>query len=83
MIYILYHPDDESEVKENLIPLLDGKEYKLVEYPNPEFKPGNASVLITYLSDEYLREFLPRAANHHPPDTARHHDRSDDDLGRG
>lgn len=67
MIYILYHPDDESEVKEELIPLLDGKEYKLVEYPNPEFKPENENVLITYLSDEYLREFLPRAANQNWP----------------
>ncbi|MGY5850178.1 DUF389 domain-containing protein [Salegentibacter sp. F14] len=63
MVYILYHPDDESEVKEELITLLDGKEYELIEYPNPEFKPENDSVLITYLSDEYLREFLPRAAN--------------------
>lgn len=63
MIYILYHPEEESEVKEDVIPLLDEKEYKLVEYPNPEFKPENESVLITYLSDEYLREFLPRAAN--------------------
>ena len=59
MIYILYHPEDESEVKEDVIPLLDGKEYKLVEYPNPEYKPENESVLITYLSDEYLREFCP------------------------
>lgn len=62
MIYILYHPDDKSEVNESLVPLLSGKDYKLVEYPNPGFEPENEDVLIAYLSDEYLREFLPQAA---------------------
>lgn len=63
MIYILYHPENTSAVKEQIAPLLEGRDYKLTEYPNPEFKPEKDALLITYLDDEYLKEFLPRAAN--------------------
>ena len=62
MLYFLHHPDDSEEVKKKFIPLLEQREYELIQYPNSDFKPTEEDLCIAYLSDEYLREFLPRAS---------------------
>ncbi len=62
MIYILYHNHDKEAIEEKVTPLLEEKEYELITYPKPDFTPEGNSILITYLNDEYLREFIPRAA---------------------
>ncbi len=63
MIHLLHHSADINEVKKTIIPLLQGKEYSLETYPTgKDFHPEENAVLIAYLSDYHLREFLPKAA---------------------
>lgn len=63
MIYLLYHRDDLEKVKKKIVPLLGDREKELIEFPfNLNFQPDENSVFITYLSDFFLREFLPAAA---------------------
>ncbi len=62
MIYFLHHPDDLKNAEEKVLPLFDGKELNMVEFPlNEEFIPEEDATFITYLNDDGLREFLPAA----------------------
>ncbi len=64
MLYIIHNSADIEEIKEKIIPLLENKDYTLVSYPLiPDFSPQDNAVFLTYLGDEFLAEFLPRAAN--------------------
>ncbi|CAM4111058.1 DUF389 domain-containing protein [Gillisia limnaea] len=64
MLYIIHNSADLEEIKEKIIPLLENKDYTLVSYPLiPDFSPQDNAVFLTYLGDEFLAEFLPRAAN--------------------
>lgn len=68
MHYILHHPADLDKVEENVLPLLEGTKTQLVEFPATEdFVPEEESVFITYMDDEYLRDFLVLAANQNWP----------------
>ncbi len=63
MLYILHLSQDLKEVEEKIIPLLQDRDHQLVCFPlPPEFTPEHDAVLITYLNDENLREFIPLAA---------------------
>lgn len=64
MLYIIHNSADLEEIKEKIIPLLENRDYTLVSYPLiPDFSPQDSGVFLTYLGDEFLSEFLPRAAN--------------------
>ena len=63
MLYILHNSADLKEVEEKIIPLLEGRDHQLVSFPlNSDFTTEKDALLITYLNDESLREFLPLAA---------------------
>ncbi|MFO7721093.1 MAG: TIGR00341 family protein [Gillisia sp.] len=64
MLYIIHTAADLEEVKEKIIPLIENRDYRLVLYPLIlDFNPQENAVFLTYLGDEFLTEFLPRAAN--------------------
>ncbi|HSI71042.1 MAG TPA: TIGR00341 family protein [Gillisia sp.] len=68
MYYILHHSADLDKVENNVLPLLVDFNPKLVEFPiTGNFSPEENSTLITYLDDEYLREFLVLAAKENWP----------------
>jgi uncharacterized hydrophobic protein (TIGR00271 family) len=77
MLYILHHPDDRETVENDIFPLLENTEKQTIDYLETEFEAGKDDIIVTYLSDEFLREFLPKAAkqNHkvgilpHPENT--------------
>ena len=77
MLYTLHHPDDRETVENDIFPLLENTEKQTIDYPETEFEAGKDDIIVTYLSDEFLREFLPKAAkqNHkvgilpHPENT--------------
>lgn len=59
MHYILHHSADLKKVDEDVIPLFAGVRTHLVEFPiSGDFEPEEDATFITYLDDEYLREFL-------------------------
>ncbi len=59
MLYLFHPPADIESVKEKIIPLLGKTEYELVSFPYGEqFEPVQDSVLLLYLPDQDLREFL-------------------------
>jgi len=63
MLYILYQNKDLEQVEKEIIPLLENREYQLLQY-SKDFKmddPDN-SVILTYLGDKDLINFLPKAA---------------------
>jgi len=63
MLYILHNSADLKEVEEKIIPLLEGRDHQLVSFPlSSDFTPENDALLITYLNDDNLREFIPLAA---------------------
>jgi len=63
MLYILHNSADLKEVEEKIIPLLEGKNHQLISFPlNSDFSPETDALLITYLNDDNLREFIPLAA---------------------
>ncbi|TDN81580.1 putative hydrophobic protein (TIGR00341 family) [Salegentibacter sp. 24] len=62
MLYILHHSDDKEKVEENIFPILEGTENQTIIYPGTDFKTETNAIIVTYLSDELLREFLPKAA---------------------
>lgn len=64
MFYIIHIDADLEEIKEKVIPLLKNRDFTPVPYPiTADFSPEENSVFVTYLGDEFLSEFLPRAAN--------------------
>lgn len=63
MYYILHQTGDLEEVKKNILPLFEGREYELLNFPTAkDFSPVENAVFITYLNDENLRELIPFAA---------------------
>jgi uncharacterized hydrophobic protein (TIGR00271 family) len=62
MLYILHHPEDREKMEEDIFPLLENTKKEILSYPETDFKRGENDIIVTYLSDENLREFLPRAA---------------------
>jgi uncharacterized hydrophobic protein (TIGR00271 family) len=63
MLYILHNSADLKEVEEKIIPLLEGRDHQLVSFPlSSDFTPENDALLIAYLNDDNLREFIPLAA---------------------
>jgi hypothetical protein len=68
MYYILHHSADIDKVKKNVLPLLADFNSTLVEFPIVgDFSPEENSTFITYLDDEFLREFLVLAAKKNWP----------------
>lgn len=62
MLYIVHYSDQEN-VRKDILPLLKGHKHQLVSFPpSNDFKPEQEDILITYLSDEHLKEFLPLAS---------------------
>lgn len=60
MLYILHRPEDLESLKEKIFPLLEQREFELIDYPAKDNLPKKEdSLLLTYLSDEDLKEFLP------------------------
>lgn len=63
MLYILHDPSDLEEVNEKIVPLIKDREVKVLGYPAfSDFEPEDDTILLLYLSDQRLREFLPQAA---------------------
>ncbi|MBZ9730598.1 DUF389 domain-containing protein [Salegentibacter sp. JZCK2] len=62
MLYILHHPEDKEKVEKDIFPLLENTEKQTIDYPDTDFEAKKNDIIVTYLSDEFLREFLPRAA---------------------
>jgi uncharacterized hydrophobic protein (TIGR00271 family) len=62
MLYILRHPEDREKVEDDIFPLLENTKNQTIDYPETDFEAGDNDVIVTYLSDEFLREFLPKAA---------------------
>jgi len=63
MLYILHNSADLKEVEEKIIPLLKGRDHQLVSFPlNSDFTPEKDTLLITYLTDDNLRKYIPLAA---------------------
>jgi len=62
MLYILHHPDDKEKVESDIFPLLENTEKQTIDYPETDYEAGEDDIIVTYLSDEFLREFLPKAA---------------------
>lgn len=62
MLYILHHPEDREKMEEDIFPLLENTKKEILSYPETDLKRGENDIIVTYLSDENLREFLPRAA---------------------
>ncbi|MCM4160783.1 TIGR00341 family protein [Antarcticibacterium flavum] len=68
MYYILHHPEDLEKVENNVLPLLANFNSTLVEFPIvKEFSPEEDATFITYLDDEFLRQFLVLAAKENWP----------------
>ncbi|WP_037320480.1 TIGR00341 family protein [Salegentibacter sp. Hel_I_6] len=62
MLYILHHPDDKEKVESDIFPLLENTEKQTINYPETDYEAGEDDIIVTYLSDEFLREFLTKAA---------------------
>ncbi|SKB72212.1 TIGR00341 family protein [Salegentibacter holothuriorum] len=62
MLYIVHHPKDRAKMEEDIFPLLENTEKEILNYPEVDFKISDEDILVTYLSDEFLRAFLPKAA---------------------
>lgn len=65
-MFYLFHQSSDSEAVQKITPFLEGENYQKFEFPYGEkFEPEPNSVLLLYLSDQDLREFLTVAAQHH------------------
>jgi uncharacterized hydrophobic protein (TIGR00271 family) len=63
MLYILHNSADLKEVEEKIIPLLEGRDHQLVSFSlNSDFTPEKDALLITYLNDDNLKNFISLAA---------------------
>jgi len=63
MLYILHQNTDLEEVKTEILPLLENKEYQLLPYDDVlDIEDPENSIILTYLGDQELSEFLPKAA---------------------
>ncbi|MDT0645247.1 TIGR00341 family protein [Zunongwangia sp. F260] len=62
MLYLLHQPEDQEQVKEEILPLLESVEVKTVTYPPTELSPLENDIICCYLNSEDLRDFLPQAS---------------------
>ncbi len=63
MYYLLHQPEDLETVNEEILPLFKEQTPKLLSYPQEgQIQASKEDVLILYLPDEALREFIPEAA---------------------
>lgn len=63
MLYILHEKEDVEKVALDIVPLLQDQDHKLLIYPiSKDFEIEEKDLVITYLSDEPLREFISTAA---------------------
>lgn len=68
MLYLFHPPADLETVEKDIVPLLGDKQYELVSFPYSEkFEPHQDSLLMLYLTDQDLREFLTVAAQNQWP----------------
>lgn len=68
MLYILHRPADLNTVNEDIIPLLEGKSFELLQFPSShQLSVTDEDVLLLYLSDEDLRPFLKTASEKNIP----------------
>ena len=68
MLYLFHPPADLKTVEKDIIPLLGDREFELVSFPYSEkFEPQQDSLLMLYLTDQDLREFLTIAAQNQWP----------------
>ncbi len=64
MLFILHEKQDVEKVALNIVPLLQDKTYKLLQYPlSKDFDVEEKDLVIAYLSDVPLREFISTAAD--------------------
>lgn len=62
MLYFLHHPRDIDDVNQKILPLLEGWEIVMLEFPSTlDFEPKENATFVTYLDDDQLMEFLPLA----------------------
>ncbi len=60
MYYLLYQKDDEEVVEKKIAPLLQDVSFSKILYSDKDsVKFSEKDVVLTYLSDEILRDFLP------------------------
>ncbi|MEG9328246.1 TIGR00341 family protein [Salinimicrobium catena] len=68
MLYLFHPPADLKIVQKEIIPLLGNREFELVSFPYTEqFEPQPDSILMLYLTDQDLREFLTVASQNQWP----------------
>lgn len=66
MVYILHDAADLEQVKKDIIPRFEERDHQLVSMKSGKsFEPEEGSLVITYLNDNFLREFLPTACKKH------------------
>lgn len=65
MFYIVHHEEDINEVKDEIYPLLEDVEKQLLTYPDVDIDAKEDDIFLTYLSDKYLKEFLPQATKNY------------------
>lgn len=66
MVYVLHNSADIEQVKEKIIPLLEERDHQIIRMGTDEiFEPKEDSLVIAYLNDESLRDFLPQASEKH------------------
>lgn len=66
MLYVLHNSADLEQVKDEIIPLLEERNHRLILMGTDEiFEPKEDSLVITYLNDKSLRNFLPQASEKH------------------
>lgn len=63
MDYLLYDPEDLEKVKNDVLPLLEGKEIELLKFPFEKLDTDEDSILLAYLNDFNLRELFPIAGD--------------------
>lgn len=66
MVYVLHNSADLEQVKDKIIPLLEERDHRMVLLGTEEvFEPEEDSLVVTYLNDESLRDFLQQASEKH------------------
>lgn len=67
MLFILHRPEDAEILKDNILPLLENKEFELLEYPeDPDPEISEDDILLLYLGRKDLAVFLPKILKKKP-----------------
>lgn len=62
MLYLLHVKDDVEKVALNIVPLLNEREFEIIQYPLPgNFNLSPKDTVVAYLSDENLNIFIEQA----------------------